>query len=113
MKLLYKNKKVEDICTNEKKAIKELGTEVATKLYMVLNLLKSAKNLKDILAFPQYKLHVLKGNLDGIYSMYLGKKTGFRLLLIPLDENENKIKRVDMEFYVIAVCVEIVEVSNC
>ena len=44
--------------------------------------------------------------------MYLGKTTGYRLLLIPLDENENKIKSNDMSIYTITVCVEIQEVSK-
>ncbi len=112
MKLLYKSNRVKKICTDEKKAVRDLGEEVAIKLFQALNLLESVINLKEILAFPQYKLHVLKGNLGGIYSMYLGKKTGYRLLLIPLDEEENPIKCNDISIYTIAVCVEIIEVSK-
>ena len=44
--------------------------------------------------------------------MYLGKMTGFRLILIPLDENEKKIECSDMSIYTISVCVEIEEVSK-
>ena len=39
MKILYKNSKVEKICTNEKEAIKKVGHEFAVKLFAVLNLL--------------------------------------------------------------------------
>ena len=112
MKVLYKNKKIKDICTNEIKAIKEYGKDVANRLNAAINLLEGASNLKDILALKQYNLHLLKGNYHGVYSMYLGKTTGYRLLIIPLDENENKIKSNDMSIYTITVCVEIQEVSK-
>lgn len=112
MKILYKNSKIEKLCTNEKEAVKKIGSEVANKLFAVLNLLKASKNLKDILVLPQYKLHALKGNREGEYSIYLGKNTGFRLIIIPLDENEKIITSNDMSIYTISVCVEIVEVSK-
>ena len=86
--------------------------EVAVKLFAVLNLLKASRNLKDILVLPQYKLHALKGERKGEYSIYLGKSTGFRLILIPLDENQKLISSNDMSIYTISVCVEIVEVSK-
>ena len=112
MKILYKNSKVEKIFTNEKEAIKKVGHEVAVKLFAVLNLLKASRNLKDILVLPQYKLHALKGERKGEYSIYFGKSTGFRLILIPLDENQKLISSNDMSIYTISVCVEIVEVSK-
>lgn len=112
MKVLYKTKKVEKLCTNEKHAIKELGKTVADKLLAAINILEVSENLKDILDFSIYHLHALRGNLEGIFSMYLGKKTGYRLLLTPLDENMQVIDREDMSFYTTAVCVEIVEVSK-
>ena len=112
MKVLYKDSKVKKICTDEKLAIKKLGKDVATRLFAAINLLLNAKNLKDILVFPQYKLHLLKGNYKGVYSMYLGKTTGFRLLLIPLDKDEKVVETEDMSVYTITVCVEIMEVSK-
>lgn len=112
MKILYKNSKVEELCNNEKKAVRKYGEEVTRKLFAAVNLLRNAENLKDVLAFKQYNLHALKGELSGKYSMYLGKMTGFRLILIPLDENEKKIECSDMSIYTISVCVEIEEVSK-
>ena len=44
--------------------------------------------------------------------MYLGKTTGFRLLLIPLDKDEKVVETEDMSVYTITVCVEIMEVSK-
>lgn len=112
MKILYRNSKIKKLCTDEKFAIRNIGFEVTNKLFSVLNLIEASKNLKDILVLPQYKLHSLKGNRNDQYSIYLGKKTGFRLILIPLDENENVINSNDMNLYVMAVCVELLEVSK-
>ena len=112
MKILYKNSKIEKLCTDYHKAKKELGVKVADKLLSVISYLISSVNLKDILVLPQYKLHKLSGDYEGIYSIYLGKQTGFRLLIIPLDENEKVIKVNDMSIYTLAVCLEIREVSK-
>ncbi len=111
MKVLYKSKKIEKLCNDERKLISEYGKEVATKLIAVINLLESAYNLKDILAFTQYRLHLLKGKYDGLFSMRLGSTTGFRLIIMPLDENENIVKN-STNVYTITVNVEIVEVSK-
>ena len=44
--------------------------------------------------------------------MYLGKTTGFRLIIIPLDENENEIVCNDLSIYTSTICVKIWEVSK-
>lgn len=112
MKVLYKNSKIKKICTDEKEANKKLPFAIVEKLFAVINLLSIASNLKDMLAFPQYNLHALKANLSGMYSIYLGKTSGYRLLLTPLDENEMPVKSNDMSIYTTTVCVEIMEVSK-
>ena len=112
MELHYKNKQTEKICTDEKKAIKSFGKEVANKLLAVIILLECSLNLKDVLAFKQYNLHPLKGNLKGFHSIYLGKTTGYRLLLMPLDENKQPIKNTDTNIYASAVCVKIEGVTK-
>lgn len=112
MKILYKNKKVEKLCTNEKEAKKELGLQVTMKLFATINIISSAENLNDILKLPQYHLHKLVGDRDGIYSIYLGRNTGYRLELIPLDENEKMVVNQDTSFYTKIVCVQIERISN-
>ena len=112
MKILYRNSKIEKLCTDYQKAKKKLGVIVANKLFAVVKFLISSVNLKDILVLPQYHLHKLSGNYEGIYSIYLGKQTGFRLLIIPLNENEQIIQVKDMSIYTLAVCLEIREVSK-
>lgn len=112
MEILYKNNKVEKLCTDYKIAKKELGLEVSEKLFAAINMIESATNLKDIRQYRPFNLHKLTGDLDGIYSIYLGKKTGYRLEIIPLDKDKNVIVSEDMSIYIVCVCVKIERVSN-
>ena len=45
MKILYKNKKIEKLCSDKKVAIRELGLKVASKLYQAVFILKEAHSL--------------------------------------------------------------------
>ena len=49
MKLKYKNKKIEKICSNENIMVRTYGAQVTDKLIMALDALEYATNLKDIL----------------------------------------------------------------
>jgi len=42
--------------------------------------------LLDIRNFNTFRLHSLKGTREGQYAIDLGKKIGYRLIIIPLDE---------------------------
>ena len=114
MKIIYSNNKTERICNDYKTAVKKLGSQVADKLMDLMNAIESFPNLFDIHQFPQYGLHSLTGNRNGQYSMVISKKTKWRLIIYPLDENENKLldKSKETEMLKMAVMVEIVEVSE-
>ena len=112
MRILFKNKDVQKLCTNKKYAVKELGQQVALKFFSTINIIQASINLNDILKLPQYKLHKLKGDRKGVYSIYLGAKTGYRLELIPLDDNEKIINVDDMSIYIKAVCIQIERITN-
>lgn len=99
MKILYRDSKIKKICCDEKCSIRKYGIDISTRLFKAIDFLKSAKNLSDLLALKQYHLHPLKGDRLGEYSIYLGKTTGFRLIIIPLDENDKRIPQNDMSIY--------------
>lgn len=112
MKVSFKNKKIEEICTNEKKAIKKYGQFVAKKLFIAIDVLRQAISLNDVYLLANYKLHSLHGNLNNKLSMYLGAKTGYRLIITPLDDNGNIIINDKNMIVVKAVHIEIEEVSK-
>lgn len=71
-------------------AQKELGSQVSEKLHALINLLESAETLADISQMRQYHLHPLQGDRKGEYALDLGRNAGFRLIIIPLDDEEKE-----------------------
>lgn len=114
MKITYRNKKTQELCENEKKAKKDLGSEVATKLMNLLNAIEEFLNLYDLYVLPQYHLHSLKGNRANQYSFVIKKGEKWRLIIYPLDNEGNLLtsSENEKEMLIKAVMVEILEVSE-
>lgn len=55
MKIIYSNTKTEKLCEDYKKAVKELGADVARKLSDLLNAIESFPTLLDLKRLPQYR----------------------------------------------------------
>lgn len=114
IEIQYKDKKVEKLCTDLKKAKKDLPANVAEKLHALINLIESADNLKDIDELQIYHLHPLQGKREGQYVLDVaGRRAGYRLAIIPLDANGNEWKEKDVNVVYKATEVIIAwEVSN-
>jgi len=61
IEIRYHNKATEKLCTDLKKARKELNNMTAVKLHALINLLESAETLQDIAALQIYHLHPMAG----------------------------------------------------
>lgn len=86
---------------------------VKTKLLAAENYIKQASSLQDIVNYPPFHFHSMKGKRKNEWSIYLGKETGYRVTLIPCDEENREITSGD----IIAQCktikvVMVTEVSN-
>ena len=79
MEIRYKNKRIRDICENEKKAIKKYNKIIAEKLIFSIEFLKNSKSLKDVADYNNFRLHELKYERKGQFAIDLGKTTGYRL----------------------------------
>lgn len=114
MKLIYKNKKTEEICEDYKVAARKLGIDVARKLMLLVEYLKSAECLAESLELIQYRLHALSGNRKYQYSFVIHKGSKWRLIIYPLDVNEKLLtdKTNEREMLLKAVIIEILEVSE-
>ena len=114
MKIKFKNKKTEKICSSLKEAQKLMGKDDAKRLMDLLNIIESFNNLYDLYNFPQYNLHPLKGDRKYQYSLKISKKTKWRLVIYPLDEQEQLLKEKtnEKEMLVKAVIIEVLEVSE-
>lgn len=104
---------MEKICTDFNNAKKKYNVRVAEKLHALINLMKSAETLHDIHSMRIYNLHPLQGNRQGQYALDLGRKLGYRLIIIPLDDEGNEWKEKDINIMCKATkIVWISEVSN-
>lgn len=121
MKILYNDKKTEDICTDLKNAIKYMGGNKpsAQSLMSRISALKSADCLKDIVNFQPFRFHKLvnKGkekNLEGCFAIDIKSiKDKWRIILEPLDDNENPFNPCNIdEISKIVRIVKIRKVSN-
>lgn len=114
IKIQYRDKKVEKLCKDLKKAKKELLVIVAEKLHALINLIESADNLKDIDEMQIYHLHPLRGKREGQYALDVaGRRSGYRLVIIPLDIDGYEWKEKDINVvYRLTEVIVAWEVSN-
>jgi proteic killer suppression protein len=74
-----------------------LPSNVAEGLHSLINLIENADNLKDILEMKQYHMHPLQGKRGNQYALDIaGRRSGYRLIIVPLDDNGNEWKEKDI-----------------
>ena len=117
VKLKYAAAKLKEQCNKEKEAKKLLGGNVmlAISLLARINALEAAETLQDIIVQPQYHFHKLENkkrrNLEGYFAMDVKtRKEQWRIILQPLDENEQPFEKYDIDK--IAKIVKIVEITE-
>lgn len=112
MNILYKNKLAEkQFCARYKKKWK-YPEQVRKKLEAAENYMINADSLMDIANYLPFHFERLRGDRKDEWSIRLGN-TGYRVTMIPCDENENEILEGD----ILANCkmikiVKVTEVSN-
>lgn len=121
MKILYLNDEVKKCCTDSKAATKLFGGNkpMAVSLLARINAIENAETLLDIIKTPSLHFHNLvkkKGkDLKGYYAIDVrSRKDPWRIIIQPLDENENPYKSTDSIDKIAGAVkiVEITEVSN-
>ncbi len=110
MEIHYKNSKTKRLCSQYKRAKKEINSIVADKLMMAINFIESAETLLDVKNYPPFRFHELKGNRKRTYAIDLGKRTGYRLILKPVSIKGEEIK-VEEGFYQFEI-IKVVEISE-
>ena len=91
IEIRYHNSSIKSLCTDFKKARKELPINVARKLHALISFLECAQNLADVANMLIYHIHPLQGSRKGQYALDIaGRRAGYRLIIIPLDINGNE-----------------------
>lgn len=117
MNIEYHNKTVKKQCIEFKTAKKYFGDKIAEKLHSTINIIERATNLRDISAMPTFHFHPLLGNSKNSSKKYAidigGRKSGYRLIMVPLDDNRNEVKDNGKgSLYDCTTVLLILEVSN-
>lgn len=114
MIIKYKDNKLKKNCTDFREAKKNYNSKVAEALHFTINYLENAQTLMDVKSFLPFNLHPLQGDRKGTFAIDLGgRKTGFRLIIKPLDENNNEWGEVDINtIYKSTKILILLEVTN-
>jgi proteic killer suppression protein len=78
----FRNRRLEQSYRESKSAVRRLGPEVSRRFVERVNLMKSARDLDELLSLPGLHGHQLKGNRAGQYSIRL---TGYIRLIFTLE----------------------------
>ena len=71
MKVTYKNKKIEKICTDAKTAEKSYGQEMADRIHLRIDEIKAADTVEMMIQFHIGRCHPLVLNRKGQYAVDL------------------------------------------
>ena len=93
MKLNYQNSKIQKLVSDNKKVVKRFGIDVADKIYMRLQYLKSTSTLKDVSSDVPIKRHKLTGNYKNHFAIKVNDK--LRIIFKPNSEFDNKEYRLE------------------
>lgn len=85
MKVKYKNRKIEKICTNASTAEKECGIDMAKKIHQRIDEIMAAEIVDILINGRIGKCHSLIGKRTGQYSMVLVQP---KRLIFTVDKNE-------------------------
>lgn len=84
MRISFKTKKLQKICSEDREMQRHLGPARARKLRQRLMELKAAETLADVSHLPPPRCHELSNDRAGQFSVDLDHP--YRLLFIPADE---------------------------
>ena len=88
MKVTYKNKKLEAICENYSKAVKAYGEDIASKIHLRIDQIKSSESVEFMMAYSVGRCHKLKHDRAGTYAVDL---THPHRLVFKVNEDEIRL----------------------
>jgi proteic killer suppression protein len=109
MRITFKTRKLQKICSIKVESQKHLGTKCGRKLQQRLMELKAAQSLADISRLPPARCHELSGNRDGQLSVDL--EHPYRLLFIVANNPYPERKSGGLEWEGVTE-VEVIEIAD-
>jgi len=65
----FRTNKLERYYLEEKKAVRALGSDVARRFIMRINIIKAARSLEELKILPGLRCHALTGDRKGEYAI--------------------------------------------
>ena len=84
MKIYFKTKKLEKVCSKKKESVKAVGDKNSQRLLQRMMELKAADTLNDISNLPPARCHELSGNRKRQFSVDINRN--YRLLFISAND---------------------------
>lgn len=88
MEIRFRTRKLEKQYVRHREAEKAYGKDVARKYLQRVNIIKAAKDIKELSQLPGLRCHELKGSREGQWAMNL---TGFYRLIFTLEGDRPEI----------------------
>lgn len=93
MRIKFETTRIEDEYYDSKGIQKKYGQVFSAGLEKLLGYIDSFECAYDVKCLPQFKMHMLHGNMEGVYSLSPdNKKSKWRVPAICLDEDDNERK---------------------
>ena len=92
MEITFRTRKLENEYREHAKAVKAYGDKVARKYIQRINIIKSVRNIDELMVLPALGCHSLKGDRRGQYSI---KLTGFYRLIFTLKGDALEIAHIE------------------
>lgn len=92
MEIAFRTRKLEREYQEYARAVKSYGSEVARRYIQRINIIKQARDIKELMSLPALRCHALKGNYHGEYAI---KLTGFYRLIFTLKGDALEIAQIE------------------
>lgn len=95
MVIHYKSRAVEQQFASKHQKKWHYPEQVKEKLKATETFIEQAASLSDIINYPPFHFHHMKGKRKEEWSIYLGK-TGYRVTMVPCDDHGQKITSAEI-----------------
>lgn len=92
MEVTFRTRRLEREYREYTKAVKAYGEEIARKYIERINIIKTVKDIEELINLPVLRCHPLKGNRAGQYAI---KLTGFYRLIFTLKGDALEIVHIE------------------
>ena len=97
MKITYKTRKLEKVCTIASETEKRYGVEMSEKIHQRIDEIDASDSVEELVQFHIGRCHLLKGKCKGQYAMDLVHP--YRLIFEKIDEEIRIVMVIEITDY--------------